>query len=164
MTTQQKTFSVTEWLTGRLPSEWFSDLSVTIDREEILIVGTIDTPADSPDSQSGRITRFREDTRGQRIEIARELEERTERKVAWGVTCGETTEVFTRLAVPAMTRLLQPQRRVLDTLVEAGVARSRSDALAWCVRLVGQHESEWLAELEAAMGSVREARAKGPAA
>ncbi len=63
-----------------------------------------------------------------------------------------------------MTRLQQPQRQVLDTLVEAGVARSRSDALAWCVRLVGQHEGDWLAELEAAMGSVRQARAKGPSA
>jgi len=164
MTTQQSTFSVSEWLTGRLPSEWFSDLAVTVDREEILIVGTIDTPADSPDSQSGRIKRFREDTRVQRIEIARELEARTDRKVAWGITCGDTTEVFTRLSVPTMTRLIQPQRRVLDTLVEAGVARSRSDALAWCVRLVGQHEGDWLAELEQAMGSVREARAKGPAA
>ena len=43
-----------------------------------------------------------------------------------------------------MTRLRQPQRMVLDTLVDAGVARSRSDALAWCVRLVGQHEDDWL--------------------
>ena len=63
-----------------------------------------------------------------------------------------------------MTRLQQPQRKVLDTLVEAGVARSRSDALAWCVRLVAQHEGDWLAELDTAMTSVREARAKGPSA
>jgi len=165
MTTDQSTFSVTEWLTGRLPSDWFTSLAVTLDREEILIVGTIDAPdGQSGTSQSGRIKRFREDTRAQRIEIALELEDRTQRKVSWGVTCGETTEIFTRLSVPAMTRLIQPQRRVLDTLVEAGVAKSRSDALAWCVRLVGQHEGDWLAELESAMGSVRTARAKGPSA
>ena len=164
MTTQQSTFSVSEWLTGRLPSDWFSSVDVAIDREEILVVGAIDAPAESSDSQSGRIKRFREDTRGQRIEIALELEARTDRKVSWGVTCGEETEIFTRLSVPAMTRLNQPQRKVLDTLVEAGVARSRSDALAWCVRLVTQHEGDWLAELESAMGSVREARAKGPSA
>lgn len=166
MTTQNSSFSVTDWLAGRLPSAWFGNVEVTIDREEILIVGTIDVPSDSgtEDSQSGRIRRFREDTRDQRIEIARELEERTDRKVSWGVTCGEAAEVFTRLSVPVMTRLTQPQRRVLDTLVEAGVARSRSDALAWCVRLVAQHEGDWLAELESAMGSVREARAKGPSA
>jgi len=53
---------------------------------------------------------------------------------------------------------------VLDTLVDAGVARSRSEALAWCVRLVGQHEEEWLAELREAMTHVAEVRTKGPAA
>ena len=63
-----------------------------------------------------------------------------------------------------MTRLAQPQRKVLDTLVEAGVARSRSDALSWCVRRAAEHESDWLAELECAMSAVREARSKGPSA
>jgi hypothetical protein len=63
-----------------------------------------------------------------------------------------------------MTRLRQPQRQVLDTLVEAGVARSRADALAWCVRLVGQHEGDWLAELREAMTAVDDVRQKGPAA
>jgi Arc/MetJ-type ribon-helix-helix transcriptional regulator len=165
MTSDTSTFSVSDWLTGRLPADWFTAVEVTLDREEILIDGTITAPeADSPDGQAGRITRFREDTRAKRIEIARELEERTGRKVSWAVTCGATNQVFTRLSVPVMTRLQQPQRRVLDTLVEAGVARSRSDALAWCVRLVAQHEGEWLAELEQAMGSVRTARAKGPSA
>jgi hypothetical protein len=53
---------------------------------------------------------------------------------------------------------------VLDTLVEAGVARSRSDALAWCVRLVAQHQGEWLTELDGAMAAVRAARANGPTA
>jgi hypothetical protein len=68
------------------------------------------------------------------------------------------------VAAPVMTRLRQPQRLVLDTLVEAGVARSRSEALAWCVRLVGQHEEDWLAELRQAMESVADVRSKGPAA
>ncbi|MDP1876033.1 MAG: hypothetical protein Q8M17_00540 [Actinomycetota bacterium] len=169
MSTHQSTFSVGDWLSGRLPGDWFTGTSVTIDREEILIVGTIATPEPAApegepaaDAESGRIRRFREDTRATRIEIARELQERTGRKVSWGVTCGGTTETFTRLAVPVMTRLAQPQRQVLDTLVEAGVARSRSEALSWCVRLVAQHEADWLAELEQAMGSLREARAKGP--
>jgi len=61
-----------------------------------------------------------------------------------------------------MTRLRQPERVVLDTLVDAGVARSRSDALAWAVRLVGQHADEWLAELRDAMAKVDDLRAKGP--
>ena len=166
MTTDSGTFSISEWLTGRLPAEWFTSVEVTLDREEILIQGTIPVPegGDTPDAQAGRITRFREETREARIEIARELEGRTGRKVAWGVTCGASSQVFTRLSVPVMTRLQQPQRKVLDTLVEAGVARSRSDALAWCVRLVAQHEGDWLAELDTAMTSVRQARANGPKA
>lgn len=165
MTTSQAPFSVSDWLDGRLPADWFTAVQVTVDREEILIHGTIPAPAaDSTDGQDGRITRFREETRAARIEIARDLEGRTGRKVSWGVTCGDASVVFTRLAAPVMTRLQQPQRRVLDTLVEAGVARSRSDALAWCVRLVGEHEQDWLAELDDAMGALRQARAKGPSA
>ncbi|MBI1351840.1 MAG: hypothetical protein GC156_12060 [Actinomycetales bacterium] len=166
MTTSEKVFRVGDWLAGRLPADWFTDVEIAIDREEITIVGTIAVPdeASGPDAQSGRIARFREETRTARIEIARELEGRTGRKVAWGVRCGDTEQMFTRLSVPVMTRLHQPQRQVLDTLVEAGVARSRSDALAWCVRLVAQHEGDWLAELDQAMGALREARAKGPSA
>ncbi len=61
-----------------------------------------------------------------------------------------------------MTRLRQPERQVLDTLVASGVARSRSDALAWSVRLVGQHADTWLAELRQAMKAVDEVRAQGP--
>ena len=53
---------------------------------------------------------------------------------------------------------------MLDTLVEAGVARSRSDALGWCVRLVGRNQKEWLEQLDAALGSVRDARDQGPSA
>jgi hypothetical protein len=51
---------------------------------------------------------------------------------------------------------------VLDTLVDAGVARSRSDALAWCVRLVHQHEGEWIDQLRDALVHVEKVRAEGP--
>lgn len=64
--------------------------------------------------------------------------------------------------MPVMTRLRQPERLVLDTSVEAGIARSRSDALAWSVRLVGQHNAEWIADLQNALDAVRQARANGP--
>lgn len=154
---------VTDWLEGRLPDDWFESFTVVTDKEEITIVGTIRAPnSGTAEGEAGRIRRFREETRSQRISIARELEPSTGRKVAWGVTCGDTTKLFTRLAVPVMTRLQQPQRVVLDTLVEAGVARSRSDALAWCVRLVERHQGEWLAELDSAMQAVRTVREEGP--
>jgi hypothetical protein len=159
------------WFTGRLPGGWFTSApSIEADREEITVVGALpdpETEAGASDAEraaaaEGRMRRFREETRARRVEIAREAEHRFRRKVSWGVTCGGQSEMFTTLSVPVMTRLRQPERRVLDTLVEAGVARSRSDALAWCVRLVGQHEDSWLAELRSALRRVEEVRSEGP--
>jgi hypothetical protein len=125
-----------------------------------------ETPSDVELSEArvGRAKAFREETRGHRMEIAREAEHRYERKVSWGVRVGDHEELWTHIAAPVMTRLRQPQRLVLDTLVDAGVARSRSEALAWCVRLVGQHEQDWLAQLRTAMDTVADVRSKGPAA
>ncbi|MGH3251313.1 MAG: hypothetical protein ACRDOI_34610, partial [Trebonia sp.] len=153
------------WFTGRLPDEWFAEpAEVTVDREEITIIGSLPAPEsdDADAAAEGRIKRFREDTRARRIEIAREAERKFGRKVAWGARCGGVTEMFTTLSVPVMTRLRQSERRVLDTLVDAGVARSRSDALAWCVRLTGEHADAWLAELRDALRRVEEVRAQGP--
>src|SRR5262249_24942613 len=113
-------------------------------------------------AEQGRIARFREDTRKERIEIARQMELRYQSKVAWGASLGSSSEVFTQLAVPVMTRLRQPERLVLDTLVDAGVARSRSEALAWAVRQVGTHAESWLGELRGAMTEVLKLREQGP--
>ena len=171
MTDTESTDAIRGWLAGRLPTDWFTTTpEVTIDRDEITVVGRIPEPelaADASEQEragaaAGRIKAFREDTRDARIEIAREIEHRTDRKVAWGVECGERRELFTHLAVPVMTRLRQPQRQVLDTLVEAGVARSRADALAWCVKLVGENTDGWLADLRTAMEHVEKVRAAGP--
>ncbi len=153
-----------DWLTGRLPADWFTTSpEVTVDREEVLVIGTLPVPDGStPATGEGRAARFREDTRAERMRIADEAEDRYGRKVAWGVRVGDERIIFTHLAVPVMTRLRQPERQVLDTLVDAGVARSRSDALAWCVRLVGEHTDEWLAKLRAAMGNVEDLRTEGP--
>ncbi|MGQ0573155.1 MAG: hypothetical protein ACT4RN_03005 [Pseudonocardia sp.] len=162
------------WLQGRLPDGWFTGApDVTVDREELVVVGELAPVegefaedeagrADHAAAVAGRISRFREQTRDERIEIARQAEHRYGRKVAWGARIGETVELFTVASVPVMTRLRQPERIVLDTLVDAGVARSRSDALAWAVRLVGEHADEWLGELRAAMAKVDDLRAKGP--
>lgn len=160
-----------DWLAGRLPDGWFEGPpEITIDRDEIVIVGRLSppevaedaTPAARAAAETGRIARFREDTRDERIGIAQETEARYDRRVAWGAAAGSTRQLFTTAAVPVMTRLRQPERRVLDTLVDAGVARSRADALAWCVRLVGEHAEGWLAELREAMSAVGEVRERGP--
>lgn len=162
---------VEAWFGGRLPDGWFTAApTITVDREEITVVGELprpETPADADDAVRsaaalGRIGRFREETREQRMQIADEAEARYGRKVAWGAVIGDTHQLFTHLAVPVMTRLRQPERRVLDTLVDAGVARSRSDALAWCVTLVGEHTDEWLSGLRDAMSEVDKLRKEGP--
>jgi hypothetical protein len=163
---------ITAWVQGRLPEDWFTEaVEVTVDREEITIVGRLERPEGVTDETApeeareaavGRISRFREDTRDARIRIAREAEHRFERKVAWGASAGDTTALFTHIAAPVMTRLRQPERQVLDTLVEAGVARSRADALGWCVKLVGEHADEWLEKLRAAMSDVQKLRTEGP--
>jgi hypothetical protein len=162
---------VAGWFTGRLPDGWFLEApEVVVDRDEILVVGRLTPPeltGDAPPAElaaaeAGRIKRFREETREHRMRLADEAERRFGRKVAWGAQAGETRELFTTLSVPVMTRLRQPERRVLDTLVEAGVARSRSDALAWCVRLTGEHAQEWLSELRASLEAVQRVRAQQP--
>jgi len=159
------------WFTGRLPAGWFTAApEIKIDREEITIVGTIAGPegtgggsdAETAAAADGRSRRFREETREHRIEIAREAEHKFGRKVSWGVEVSGRRVMFTTFSVPMMTRLRQSERQVLDTLVDAGVARSRSDALAWCVRLVGEHQDAWLADLRAALRQVEQVRAEGP--
>ncbi len=164
------------WFLGRLPEAWFAGApSVRVDREEIVVIGELaapDTPDASTDASTGadsapaaavgRISRFREETRETRMQIADEAEARYGRKVAWGARIGEHRVMFSHLAVPIMTRLRQDERRVLDTLVDSGVARSRSEALAWCVKLVGEHTDSWLTNLRDAMAEVDKLRSTGP--
>src|SRR4051794_27836715 len=158
---------VAGWFAGRLPDDWFTGpVELTIDRDEITVVGELAEPAvgegDPGAARAGRIARFREETRGKRMAIADAAQERYGRSVAWGASCGDTREIFTNLSTPVMTRLRQRERLVLDTLVDAGVARSRSETLAWAVRLVGQHAGEGLEELRGAVGTGGGGRGGGP--
>ena len=159
------------WFAGRLPQGWFTaPPTVTADREEILVTGALAEPdvgSDASDdartaARRARIEGYREDTRQQRMRVADEAEVRFGRKVAWAARCGDEEAVFTSLAVPVMTRLRMNERRVLDTLVDAGVARSRSEALAWCVRLVRDHEGDWINQLRQALVHVEAVRSEGP--
>lgn len=168
-TTEQE--QISGWIHGRLPDDWFTEpAEVSVDRDEVVVVGRVALPegvaeddsAETREAALGRISRFREDTREARIRIAREAEHRFGRKVSWGAASGPSRALFTHVAAPVMTRLRQPERQVLDTLVEAGVARSRADALGWCVRLVGEHAEDWLSQLRDAMTSVQRLRSEGP--
>ena len=122
--------AVAQWFAHRLPSGWSVGApEIVTDNDEILVIlrpeGSV-----APD-------RFREATRDHRMALADEAGAVFGRKVAWAVRAGGEVQMFTTASIPVMTRLRLPERRVLDTLIDAGVARSRSDALAWCVRLVG---------------------------
>jgi hypothetical protein len=159
------------WFAGRIPDDWFTGpLEVSVDREEILVVGELaavqaakgTSDEEAAAARESRIDGFREDTRSTRMHIAEEAQRRFRRHVSWGVRLGGETELFTTAAVPVMTRLRMRERGVLDTLVDAGVARSRSEALAWCVKLVGDNEAAWIDSLRGALGAVSEARKAGP--
>jgi hypothetical protein len=162
---------VGSWFASRIPIDWFvSPPRIVADREEIAVVGRVPEPtlpagataADAATARTGRIQQFREDTRQPRMRIAAEAAHRFGRKISWGAACGDVEEVFTSVSVPVMTRLRMSDRAVLDTLVDAGVARSRSEALAWCVRLVGRHQGPWIQELREALRHVEKVRVGGP--
>ena len=159
------------WFAGRVPGTWFAESpTIGIDSDEIQVIGKL-APPQLPEgagedevrvAEQARISGFREETRGARIRIADEAQPAFRRVVSWGAECGTSRVLFTTAGVPVMTRLRMDDRRALDTLIDAGVARSRSEALAWCVRLVAQHEAEWIDELRQAMSAVEEVRNKGP--
>ncbi len=144
-----------EFLAKALPREWFAGPpEVRCDREELLIVGRL---ADGVDP-----VEFRDRTRAARMGIAALAEAKFGRRVSWGVAAGDEVRLFTHLNVPVMTRLRIDERAVLDALIEGGLARSRSEALAWCVRRVGEQQKAWLDELREAADHVRKVREKGP--
>jgi hypothetical protein len=159
------------WFAGRVPDSWFEGSpTIEIDGDEIQVVGTLAAPQ-LPEgagedevrvAEQARISGFREESRGARMRIADEAQPAFRRTVSWGAKCGGSKVLFTTAGVPVMTRLRMGDRRVLDTLIDAGVARSRSEALAWCVRLVAQHEADWIRELRDAMSAVEEVRNRGP--
>ena len=145
-----------EWFAARIPEHWNAQgLDVAADQDEILVV--VDLGSDR-----ARVRPFRKSTRDERMALALAAEQAFGKKVSWGARAGDLVMAFTTASVPVMTRLRLPERRVLDTLIDAGVARSRSEALAWCVRLVGDNEQEWIAELRSAFEAVEAARSAGP--
>jgi hypothetical protein len=165
-----RTQEIAGWFQGRVDDGWFTAVDVRVDKEEILVVGTLATPtlAENGDDDarrvaaSSRINGFREDTRERRIVIANEAEHLFGKKVSWGAVCAGLERRFTVANVPVMTRLLFDERRVLDTLIDAGLARSRSEALAWCVKLVGANQAEWIESLRTALADVERVRSEGP--
>jgi len=174
-TTPEQRQIIRAWFAGRLPEEWFEGAAeVTVDGDEILVTGSLpgvtlpdegsegNEPSRQGVAEAVRINGFRQDTRAHRMRIADEAQAAFGRTVSWGAACGSTAVTFTTLSVPVMTRLRMDERQVLDTLIDSGIARSRSEALAWCVALVGQHQGSWIAELREALVHVEKVRSRGP--
>ncbi len=157
------------WFAGQLPDDWFTEpVDVLVDRDEIIVTGTLAMPEQIPEgpdaaetAASSRISSWRESTRSHRMKVADVAQARWQRHVTWAARCGESEIRFTSAAVPVMTRLLFEDRQVLDTLIDAGVARSRSEAMAWCVNQVGQNRGEWIDKLRDAMTEVERIRNEG---
>lgn len=91
------------WFAGRLPEGWFTGTEVMVEDDQIVVLGTLPEvavdPGASPEfresAAAGRIARFREQTRGERMTIAREAEERFGKYVTWGARLGGVTKRFT---------------------------------------------------------------------
>jgi hypothetical protein len=88
------------WFAGRLPDGWFTGVEVTIEDDQIVVLGALpdlkvgSTPEEKEGAAAGRIARFREETRGDRIGIAQEAEERFHKFVTWGAKLGGVTKRF----------------------------------------------------------------------
>ena len=156
------------WFAAHLPDDWATGATIDVDAEEVLVTLQLRPPPAGASCSYGEgdesfLAWFRDQTRDERMAIAVAAEARFGRKISWAATLGAASAVFTTASVPVMTRLRMPERRVLDTLIDAGVARTRSEALAWCVRLVGDNEAEWIDALRHALKAVEAERARGPA-
>ena len=92
--------SIKGWFAGRLPDGWFAGVEVAVEDDQIVVVGTLpetnlgSTPEEKEGAAAGRIARFREETRGQRIAIAQEAEERFKKYVTWGAKLDGVTKRF----------------------------------------------------------------------
>jgi hypothetical protein len=162
------TQEIQRWLQERLPAQLLAGTpEVSVYDDEVVLLLPIAT--DSAEAAAGddtreaglrQIGRRREETRRLRIQIAQELQEIVGRPVAWGMRVGDTSALFTTRSAPVMTRLGRAERDVLDTLVAAGVADTRSSALAYTVRAFAAEHADWLAEVRTAIEQVDQVRAR----
>jgi hypothetical protein len=157
------------WLQERLPAQLLAatpEITVYDDELVVMLPITGETPDPTPDepdrtrAEQRLIAQRREETRALRMRLARDLQGLVGRPVAWGMRIGDRSTLFTTRSTPVMTRLGRVERDVLDTLVAAGVADTRSSALAYTVRAFAAEHADWLAEVRTAIEQVQEVRAR----
>ena len=156
------------WLHARLPSSLMVEPPhIKAYRDEIVIMLHLGSPpsseGDSEQQQSAEqemIAQQREMSRPMRMKLAKQLQKRLGKTVSWGMRAGASEMLFTTRTVPVMTRLGRAEREVLDTLVAAGVAETRSSALAYTVRTFALEHVEWLNEVREAIEQVEQVRSR----
>ena len=156
---------LSQWLLSQLPaSVTGSDPEINIDADELLVTLNLSTDTLKGDGEALKkleqelIERQRSETRKLRIQLGRHLERISGYAVSWGMRAGGTVQHFTMNSVAVMTRLSGPERQVLDMLIAANVANTRSAALAYIVRTFAAEHQEWLNQVQEAakhMSSLR---------
>lgn len=163
------TLELQAWVQERLPANLLAGVpEVAAYEDEVVVmlpITTVDLDVELAGDERRRaeyelIARRREDTRLVRMKLARELQKQLGRPVAWGMRAGESEALFTTRSAPVMTRLGRSERDVLDTLVAAGVADTRSSALAYVVRAFAAEHVDWLADVREAIAQVEQVRAR----
>ncbi|MDE3075391.1 MAG: hypothetical protein KGJ86_08170 [Chloroflexota bacterium] len=155
-----------EWLLNHLPATVAAaEPDISVDGDEILIVLKLNTSSiaeeqNRPEAERALIERRRNETRGLRTQAGRRLGRSFGRAVSWGMQAGDSLELFTNNTAPVMTRLSRQERHVLDALITAKVANTRSGALGYVVRTFAAEHQEWLAEVQEAMSRVAGLREK----
>lgn len=160
---------VSQWVYARLPAALLSGPpEVALYDDEVVIVlpivgapgGAAAGPNEQRQAEFRLIAERREETRQLRMKLARELQKQLDLPIAWGMRVGGSEVLFTTRSAPVMTRLGRAEREVLDTLVAAGVADTRSAALAYAVRAFALEHADWIAEVRAAIAQVEQVRAR----
>jgi hypothetical protein len=158
-----------DWLQERLPAHLLGgppDIVLYDDEVVIVLQPAVEQLDDELPDEDRRhaeqrvIAQLREETRPVRMRLAREIQGIFKRPVAWGMRAGRSELLFTTRSAPVMTRLGRAEREVLDTLVAAGVADTRSAALAYTVRAFAAEHGDWLAEVREAIAQVEQVRAR----
>lgn len=163
------TTELQSWLKERLPADLVAGMpEIAIYDDEVIVTVPLATGALGDDlagderrqAEQRLIAQRREETRPLRMKLARELQKQLDLPVAWGMRVGGSEVLFTTRSAPVMTRLGRTEREVLDTLVAAGVADTRSAALAYAVRAFALEHADWIAEVRAAIAQVEQVRAR----
>jgi hypothetical protein len=148
---------LTQWLLSQLPASVVgSDPEITINADELLITLNLNTETlmgkgeALKNAEHALIEHQRSETRTLRIQLGRHLERTYGCAVSWGMRAGGTVQLFTTNTTAVMTRLSRTERQVLDTLIAANVANTRSAALGYIVRTFAIEHQEWLNQAQEA--------------